>query len=213
MRRLVLLFIIVAVMPSGAKAESFKWGVVDVDQVLEGYEFVETAFRRLEQDYEREQRILDARAEEINQLDKDLRVKKDLASDEAKEELNSKEESLKEQTLEYFRRGREMSDRLEGKKGLHIQRILERVGEAIDELAKKENYDIIFKKKFLAYVNEDPQYDVTQKVVDLLNSKPAPDFSKIDEEFEAMLQKQKQRLGGEGGLDLNKIESAPQQDY
>jgi len=127
-------------------------------------------------------------------MDKALRTRQELASDEAKEEIKRKEEELKAETLEYFRHGREMGERLEMKKDLHIKRILQHIGKTVEAFAKEKGYDVIFKREFLAYVKEDSEHNITAKIIKKLNDSPSPDLKRINEEFEALMKSEEEAL-------------------
>lgn len=194
-RRFILTSTVFLLAVSTVQAEDSKWGVVDLDRVLEKYTFVETVFGRLEKEYESQQQVLDAQAEEINRLDREVRLKDELASESKKEDLAAKEEALKAQTLDYFRQGREMSEKLEKKKSFHINRILDYVGQAVKEFAKEEGYQLVFKRKFLAYSDAGSENDITDAVVEKLNSMETPDLGAMEKEFDELLKREEERLG------------------
>ncbi|HNT35207.1 MAG TPA: OmpH family outer membrane protein [bacterium] len=194
---------------SQAQGQPFKWGVVDIDRILDEYKFVAQAFKKLEQDYTREQSVLDARADEINRIDKEMRLKDELTADESSDTKKGKEEKLKAETLEYFRRGREMSEKLERKKSFHIRKILEVVGATIEDFGKKEGYQAIFKRNFLAYVEENSPNDVTDKIIALLNAAPVPDLAKIEQEFEDFSKAEAAREATGSKTDTSGIEQSP----
>lgn len=211
-RKTVFVFValcLVGAVCSQAQGQAFKWGVVDIDRILDEYKFVEQAFKKLELDYTREQSLLDARADEINRMDKEMRLKDEVTADASAEDKRGKEEKLKAETLEYFRRGREMSERLERKKSFHIRKILEVVGTTVDDFGKKEGYQVIFKRNFLAYAEDNSQNDVTDKIIALLNAAPAPDLAKIEQEFEAFAKSEAESSDPGAKIDTSRVGQQP----
>jgi len=145
----------------------FKFGVIDVERVLEEYKKAIDARKLLKNEFKRLQK-------EIDNLDNEIRgliERKDKVSNlPYSEELKSKMDSdidikLKEREDLVKNHQKNISDT---EKEL-FEPILKEIEDLIQKTGKEEKYGLIVRRLVTLYV--DPKYDITDKVLKILNEK------------------------------------------
>lgn len=149
--------------------ESFKMGVVNTQQVLEGYAKASSAIEVLRTQGSRLEKSLSALADEIRTL-QDRKAKTQRFVEEA--QTADLEAEIRRKQQEYQREA-ELGQQglLEEEKKL-MEPIYKEIRDRIIELGEANGYDIILEKGLIVlYVNE--KHDLTQKVISSLNENTA----------------------------------------
>ena len=149
--------------------ESFKMGVVNTQQVLEGYTKASSAIEVLRTQGSRLEKSLSALADEIRTL-QDRKAKTQRFVEEA--QTADLEAEIRRKQQEYQREA-ELGQQglLEEEKKL-MEPIYKEIRDRIIELGEANGYDIILEKGLIVlYVNE--KHDLTQKVISSLNEDSA----------------------------------------
>ena len=150
-------------------AGQYKIGVVNRKSVLRGYKKVEDEYKKLESEVK-------TRQEEIDKLSKKIEAAKD-AYDKEKDKLSPEERAEREAAIQndyrqYQAQLQTQQGEIDSKERLLMKKVLTEIDDAVSKIGARENYHIIFEGSSSAgaiyYV---PAIDISQQVVDLLNSK------------------------------------------
>ena len=179
--RLTLLIIAIAAFcfSSGSIGqEAFKIGVVNTEEVLKGSNEAMKATDTLRAAGEKLQKSLERIAEEVRML-QDKKTKTELFVEEAQTaDLNN--EILQKQQ-EYQRTREDGQKALIDKERELLEPIYKKLEDLIIKVGKDENYDIILEKRLITlYVKE--KYDLTKRLIDLMNEEKKNDENNEDPE-------------------------------
>ena len=170
MRRfsIICLSLLLAGVFSSALSKDLKIGYIDSDRILEEYSGFQEARNKLqeeEQAFITEAGVLE---EVVNTMREELAAQSLMLSAESRAEKGEKLKE-KEQELNNFRR------EVWGEGGKLFQRnlelsrpILERINTAIETISEQDGYDMVFDAASGNIVYAQPQYDITQLVLDEL---------------------------------------------
>lgn len=170
MKRISILLYVVAifVIAAGAPAQNqFKLGVVDTQQVVEGYERAKAANETLKSAADKLRAELKNIQEEIQTMEERL-TKQKLFLDNPQTESIQNDIRLKQQQ---YQRELEIGQAsiVEKEKEL-IEPILKEIDTLIKEIGKNGGYNLILEKRLVTlYV--DPSYDLTERVLQTLNER------------------------------------------
>lgn len=155
----------------------FKFAVVDTQMVIESYkkaqdanEVLITAEKNLRSDLEK-------RREEITNLHDKL-TKQKLFLEET--EVTALEQDILQRQQDYQRELQEGSKAITDKRQELLEPIIIEMEELIKEIGKSEKYSLIFEKR-LSVLYVDEKYDLTQRIIDILNARVEQSESKPDE--------------------------------
>ncbi|HKK19966.1 MAG TPA: OmpH family outer membrane protein [candidate division Zixibacteria bacterium] len=151
---------------TGAKvsAQALKIGFVKDDRIKSEYK----EWQRAQEQWEVESKAWDDEAQskqdELQQLMDDYDKQRLILSEDKKKEreaaIRTKQEALDAYTKQIYGPG----GTAEKKQQMLLQPLLDKVSKAIEAVAEKENYDVIFTlQSGLGYIK--PSYDVTDKVL------------------------------------------------
>ena len=179
--RLTLLIISIAAFcfSSGSIGqEAFKIGVVNTEEVLKGSNEAMKATDTLRAAGEKLQKSLERIAEEVRML-QDKKTKTELFVEEAQTaDLNN--EILQKQQ-EYQRTREDGQKALLDKERELLEPIYKRLEDLIIKVGKDENFDIILEKRLITlYVKE--KYDLTQRLIELMNEDKKNDENEKNDE-------------------------------
>ena len=179
--RLTLLIISIAAFcfSSGSIGqEAFKIGVVNTEEVLKGSNEAMKATDTLRAAGEKLQKSLERIAEEVRML-QDKKTKTELFVEEAQTaDLNN--EILQKQQ-EYQRTREDGQKALLDKERELLEPIYKKLEDLIIKVGKDENFDIILEKRLITlYVKE--KYDLTQRLIDLMNEEKKNDENEKNNE-------------------------------
>ena len=143
-------------------AQELRIGAINVDKVMRVSAAAKAGQSKLEQEFSKKERALDAMAQEFKaSLDKFEKESPTLPESQR----IARQKQLTEQDRELQRRRREFQEDLTVRRSEETQVVIERLNRALKQFAETEKYDVIFQEA--AYIN--PRLDVTDKVISVLN--------------------------------------------
>lgn len=146
-----------------------KIGYVNSDIVLEQFYEAKSADKQLRQEYEKWEREASEKQQRINEMRRNIKRQSLLLSPER---LNQLEKELADSVnvYEQYLQQKFGQDGEAARKNAELfTPIVKKINAIIDELAKKENFDFIFDTKD-GLVFAKPQYDLTERVIKILNA-------------------------------------------
>jgi outer membrane protein len=157
------------------QAQALKIGVIDETILQEKYEPLNEALKALDARVSSELDEVKVRQDKLIREIKDFDRKRDLMTD--KEMIKEKEIELAKESKMVQRYKKQTITVLREERVQTLTPFLSQIKKAVEAVAKREKYDIIFKRYELAYFS--PSVDITQKVLDYLDkqkpdTKPAP---------------------------------------
>ena len=151
-------------MTMATSAWAAKIGVVNPERILRESSAAEQAHELLKKEFAKREAAL-ATASKVLKADvEDYQKKRDSLS-ETQRAITERKLADQERTLQ--RRNREMREDLNRRRNEELQGILMRSNEIIQEIAKKEKYDLIVQEA--VYAN--PEIDITDRVIKALAEK------------------------------------------
>ena len=158
-RVLLLALLLSLSIPSLAATKA---GYVSVERVLKDALVSQRAQRAIDAEFVK-------RDEERSALEGQLeRMKSDLERDLvtlSDRERAARERSLNNLSAELQRKQREFTEDLNQRRGEELAAVMQRVSEAVKQIAEAEDYDIVFQDAVWA----DPGMDLTDKVIKTMN--------------------------------------------
>lgn len=160
-----------------AAANSFKLGVVDTQRVFENFSKAQEANNRLKTAEERLRTLLDSIQQEITTMEERL-TKQKIFLDAPETETLQTDIRLKKQELQLeLENGQEA---LLAKRDELLAPLTQEIETLLQQIGESEGYSLILEKRLVTlYV--DPKYDLTDRVVKLLNDKYEEEKSKDDQ--------------------------------
>lgn len=141
--------------------------VVDIQKVIDQSKAGRAARAKIEEEAKvREGRILELK-KEAEMLRADFEKQKALLSPEA---LSEKEAQVRSKDKELARTFQDQDEELTRKNSVEIERIVRRIDRGVAEMMKSEKYSLVMEKAGALIVYTDPRYDMTQKVISVLDS-------------------------------------------
>lgn len=146
-----------------AQAQEFRLGFVKTDRIFKEANTAKSAQARLEQEFsQRDKDLVEQDAVLKSALDK-FQVEAPTLSDAQRV---SSQKMLADQDRELQRKRRGFQEDLNARKNEEWQQLLASANQAVMQVAKAENYDLVLQEA--VYVN--PKHDITDKVLRLLNA-------------------------------------------
>lgn len=169
MKRIV--FVICSIMLFGFLTgsigqESFKFGVVDTQRVLDNYGKFKDANEKLRTADQRLKNKLEALFQEIQTLE-EKKTKSELFLE--KPQTDDLENQIRVKQDEFLRQRQVGEQALIDEQKVLMEPILKEIEQFIKENGKKENYDLIISKQAALYYNE--KYDITDNLIKIINEK------------------------------------------
>lgn len=163
-----LAFAMLASFANRAHAEDTKIAVVDLYKAIAETEDGRKAKKQLESYFEKKQKKLDARSEDLKEKMEDLKKKqKVLDEDDYQDEV----ESLQEEIVTLQNTYAEYQKQVMDKEMKLTEPILEKLEEILKRIGQKEGYTVILRKEAVAWA---PNYtDITDKVIQEYNDGPS----------------------------------------
>ncbi len=150
--------------PVKSQNDSVKFGSVFVEEIFDNYDRVQELQEKLKEE-------TDAYLLKRNQLEEEFRsevenfnVQKDMMDEQA---ALQKRVDLQEKQRGMIAELREMEENIKTLEQEGTQPILDELNTTIQQFARNNGYDFIFKRKNMAYVDE--KYDLTQNIIDELD--------------------------------------------
>jgi outer membrane protein len=165
-RSMILLTVIVSVSVSLAE---MKVGIVNSKVIFDKYEGLKEAQEKLKKEEAKWDQNISNRYKEIRALKEQLRQQSLLMSEERKKKLqdsiaNMEALTFQEEQKKYGKTGEGNDKNIELSK-----QIVDKVNGVIEKIAKEENFDMIFDVQAGGIVYALPKYDITERVIMLLN--------------------------------------------
>lgn len=172
MKKLVVLLGIITFALTGQSLMAQKYAYVDMEYILNNIPSYKAAQNKLDELSEEWQEEIESKRNEIEELFKEYQSEKVLLSEEMKQkredEIISKEKQLNQLQKDYFGK----DGKLYQKRKELIKPIQEEVYRALEELADKEDYAVIFDTSAgMNMVYTDPKFDVSDDLLKLLGYK------------------------------------------
>ena len=168
LNRMVVMFMACCVMAVAVSAQ-FKVGYINSDVILVKYEGAKEAADKLNKEVARWEQEASKRQNDLKALKDQIDKQSLLLSAERKKDL---EDSLQQKYAQY----QQFLQEKFGQKGEAYSKneelskpIVEKVNRIIEKIAKEENYDFIFDARSGGVVYAMPKYDLTERVLMLLN--------------------------------------------
>lgn len=155
---------------AAAKAEApsgqYKIGIVDQKRVLGGYTKVKEQYEKLQAEVDAKQKSIDAVSEQIQKAKDDYEKNK---ANMSLDEQRTKEGAIQSQFLDYQAELRKQQAEIDTKERILMEGVVTEIKQVVSEIGDAEGYHIILASKDTLYYT--PTIDITEKVVDKLNSK------------------------------------------
>lgn len=156
-------FLFGALMASAVAAQTVKIGAVNVDRILRDSSVAKAVTAKLEQDFSKREKELQALAAQIKAASEKLERE---APTLPESQRMTRQRQLVEQDRDLQRKQREFQEDLSLRRNEGLQQVLEKVNRVLKQVAEAEKYDLIVQEA--AYIN--PKLDITDKVLEALNS-------------------------------------------
>ncbi|MGM0443091.1 MAG: OmpH family outer membrane protein [Fibrobacterota bacterium] len=169
MKKVHLVLFLAALTVSMVYAEDMKFGYIDSDRIIEEYNRVNDAKSELQQYSAAKEKKATQMQEEIRELQQKLQQQELMLSDEKKKQML---ETLQQKTGEYqtfLQENFGQTGAVARKNNELMDPIMKDVNEAVKKIATDENYTFIFDNT-VGLIYGKPAYDVTDKVLKVLNS-------------------------------------------
>ncbi len=165
------------VVPSAAKAQgqtTLKIGYIDSEEIIQaapGYTEANEAFNRTATAW---QDTLDTKRTQLQTLFDDYKNQEVILSPEKKTEKQQEMLTLEQEIQQYFQAKFGQEGEAAAKQSELMKPIIDRVNDVIEQTRREESYALIFDLNDGALVAGDPALNITQQVIDRLQSQPAP---------------------------------------
>jgi outer membrane protein len=172
--RTALLAALLALAPVAARAQ-VKLGFVDLPRALNEVEEGKAAKAQLEKEFKEKQKQLDAKQDELKKLKADYDKQAVVMSDQAKRDKQSELERKAGETQQLFV---QLQSELSRREQELTGPILEKLGNAVREIAEAEGFTAIFERNRSGVVYMVAALDVTNEVIRKYNARPATGAAK-----------------------------------
>lgn len=169
MKKLTLRCVSVAVLmsaalvaPAAMAQDGVRIGFVNTDRMLRDAEPAKAAQAKLEQEFSRREKELDAAGTALKTASDRFEREAPTMSESQRQ---TRQRQLVEQDREFQRRRREFQEDLNSRKSEELQQVLDRANRVVRQVAEAEKYDVILQEA--VYIN--PRLDITDKVIKALN--------------------------------------------
>ncbi|TSE26573.1 OmpH family outer membrane protein [Tepidimonas aquatica] len=144
-------------------AQDLKIGFVSTERILRDSNAAKAAQARLEQEFSKRERDLEALGNQLRQATEKL--EKD-APTLSESQRSARQRQLAELERDFQRRRREFQEDLAQRRNEELQQVIERANRVIKQIAESEKYDLILQEA--VYIA--PKHDITDKVINGLNN-------------------------------------------
>ena len=145
-----------------------KAGYVSIERVLRESMLAQRAQKAIDAEFAKRDQERATMAEQLERMKANLERDLLTLSDAARA---TRERALSNLTTELQRKQREFSEDLGQRRSEELANVMQRVGEAVKQIAEAEDYDIVFQEA----VWIDPGIDITDKVIKMMNEAPQRD--------------------------------------
>lgn len=169
------LLVVLLMVSTGWASKGFKVGYVDFQQILNESVRGKEAKELLTKERDFRSRQLRERDEQLKTRMGDLQQRRSVLSAEA---FQKEQQELMMQQQQFSNNLQEVQGNLMRKEQELTADILEEVQRVIDEIARKEGYDLILERNEAGVMYAPSEHDVTAKVLRLYNSRHAGESKK-----------------------------------
>ena len=166
--RTALLAALLALAPAAARAQ-VKLGFVDLPRALNEVEEGKAAKAQLEKEFKEKQKQLDSKQDELRKLKGDYDKQAVVMSDQAKRDKQAELERKAGETQQLFV---QLQSELSRREQELTGPILEKLGNAVREIAEAEGFTAIFERSRSGVVYMPAALDVTNEVIRKYNARP-----------------------------------------
>jgi outer membrane protein len=152
-----------------AQAAEMKVGFINSEEIFRGYAGTKEAQEKFDKEVAKWEQEASTRQKDIKDLKDQLDKQSLLLSSERRAELEGK---MKQKMTEY----QDFLQTKFGQKGEALSKneeltkpIIEKINKIINKIAKDENYDFIFDARTGGVIFAKPAFDLTKRVLDILN--------------------------------------------
>ena len=150
-----------------AEAQTLKIGYIDVQQILAVAPGAEEASLQFDQEMQGYQSEITALEEEINGMQQRLQQQQLTLSPEAKA---NREQQLQAKLTEYQQRTTQLQELANQRRAALIQPVMDNINAAIEAVREEGSYSLILDLTAGSIVAADPALDVTQIVIEKLQT-------------------------------------------
>jgi outer membrane protein len=160
------LSIAVLALPAAPAVAEGKIGFVNTERIMRESSPAQRAQKKIEAEFMKRDQELTRLAEQIKKMQEDVE-KNSVTMSEAQRRV--KERELGDADRDFQRKRREFQEDLNQRRNEELAQVLEQANRAIRAIAEQEKFDIIFQDA--VYAN--PRIDLTERVIKVLEGKPA----------------------------------------
>jgi outer membrane protein len=164
MRKILLLLIIIIFPATSLAAEPYKFGVMDLQKVLNESEAGKKAKSDLEDLIKSKESIIDEKGKVVEKLKGEMEKQASVLSAEAKKK---KEDELEKLLREYQRTAQDSQAEVKKKEGELTDTIIKEIREIVEKIGADEGYTLIIEKGIVLYSNKG--IDITDTVINKYN--------------------------------------------
>jgi len=157
------MLLLLPAMQAQAQQQQFRVGFVSTERVFKEANMAKTAQVRLEQEFAKREKELQQQGEQLKAAVE--KFERD-APTMSESQRATRQRQLVDQDREFQRKRREFQQDLNARKNEELQQVLVKANRVVRQVAEAEHYDLILQEA--VYIN--PKHDITQKVIDALNS-------------------------------------------
>ncbi|MFQ6103788.1 MAG: OmpH family outer membrane protein [Candidatus Glassbacteria bacterium] len=151
------------VLGNSVLAQEIKIGYVDVERIIDSIPGKEEVRKILEEESDVWRRQAEEKMKELQQLRDDYESQKLILSPEKKK---SKEEEISQKEKEFNQLWMDLQEKAQKRNAELTQPILEKAEKAINAIAERDNYAIIFDSSVSAIVFGVAELDLTDEVIE-----------------------------------------------
>jgi outer membrane protein len=167
-KRVVSVSVLASLILCGVlSAQELKIGYVDVERILDSIPGKEEVKKILEEESNVWRNQAEEKMKELQQLRDDYESQKLILSPEKKK---SKEDEIKLKEQEFNQLWAELQDKAQKRNAELTQPILEKAEKAINAIAEREKYSLIFDSSVASIVFAVAEMDLTDQVIEELNA-------------------------------------------
>ena len=156
-----------AVLADADKTTGLKIGYVDMNKALMSTKAGQKADQQLQSEFKKKEKELGEKKEDIETMLQNLKKQAMVISDEVRAQ---KEKALYEEQLRFQKLVAESNVSIQKREMSLKEPILEKLRDVIDDVAKKEKYDMILQKADITILWAKREYDLTDRVVNIFDN-------------------------------------------
>lgn len=171
MKKMLLLLMLIGLISQGAFAQKMKIGIVDSRLIMSKVKKFQDAQSNLNKQIAAEEQKLSNMKKQVEQMYAELEQQKMILSEEKRRE---KEEIVKQKYMELQTAMQKIygpQGKLEQERAKLAAPLLKEIKKVIDEVAKKNKYDVVLDSGVGVVLYHNPTIDLTDKIIDELNKK------------------------------------------